>query len=144
VGGRVIFGVKHKPHIERSHPRTLVQSDLTELLGAIRSGDDLGRPLGRRLPPPGSDRGQGGRQDIGTGRNERSDTRVTRRNGSRDRLLLTKAGDVTVKIPKLRSGNFFPSIPGAPPTDRSGAVRRGHGGLRAQRLGCDPTCVFCG
>jgi putative transposase len=47
---------------------------------------------------------------IGAGRYERSQGRTTWRNGARDRLLSTKAGDVDLKIPKLRTGSFFPSI----------------------------------
>ena len=47
---------------------------------------------------------------IGADRFERTDTRTTQRNGTRDRLLSTKAGDVDLKIPKLRQGSFFPSI----------------------------------
>jgi transposase-like protein len=47
---------------------------------------------------------------IGAGRYERADTRITERNGSRPRLLATQAGDVELRIPKLRKGSFFPSI----------------------------------
>jgi putative transposase len=47
---------------------------------------------------------------IGAGRYERGESRVTERNGSRDRLLATQAGDVELKIPKLRKGSFFPGI----------------------------------
>ena len=47
---------------------------------------------------------------IGAGRYERSDARSTERNGHRPRVLSTKAGDLTLKIPKLREGSFFPSI----------------------------------
>lgn len=32
------------------------------------------------------------------------------RNGSRARLLATRAGDVGLRIPKLRKGSFFPVI----------------------------------
>ena len=49
-------------------------------------------------------------EQIGAARYERSDTRVTERNGSRPRLLTTQAGDVGLRIPKLRTCNFFPSI----------------------------------
>ncbi len=49
-------------------------------------------------------------ETIGATRYERSETRTNQRNGSRDRLLTTKAGDVELKIPKLRRGSFFPSI----------------------------------
>ena len=47
---------------------------------------------------------------IGAGRYERSEERVTERNGHRPRTLTTKAGDLELKIPKLRRGSFFPSI----------------------------------
>ena len=47
---------------------------------------------------------------IGAGRYERTESRVTERNGSRPRLLTTHAGDVQLAIPKLRAGSFFPSI----------------------------------
>ena len=47
---------------------------------------------------------------IGAGRYERSEMRVTERNGHRSRLLATQAGDVELKIPKLRRGSFFPSM----------------------------------
>ena len=47
---------------------------------------------------------------IGAGRYERSETRVTERNGHRPRLLATQAGDVELKIPKLRKGSFLPSL----------------------------------
>jgi putative transposase len=47
---------------------------------------------------------------IGAEPHERSITRTTRRNGSRPRTLTTKAGDVELKIPKLRRGSFFPSV----------------------------------
>src|SRR5688500_18775232 len=47
---------------------------------------------------------------IGADRYERTDTRVTDRNGCRPRLLATQAGDVQLRIPKLRTGSFFPVI----------------------------------
>ena len=47
---------------------------------------------------------------VGAGRYERTESRVTERNGSRPRLLTTHAGDVQLAIPKLRAGSFFPSI----------------------------------
>jgi transposase-like protein len=47
---------------------------------------------------------------IGAAKYERTDTRTTERNGARDRLLATQAGDVELRIPKLRKGSFFPVI----------------------------------
>jgi putative transposase len=47
---------------------------------------------------------------IGADRYQRTANRTTHRNGSRTRLLSTKAGDVELKIPKLREGSFFPAL----------------------------------
>ncbi|HEY2562165.1 MAG TPA: IS256 family transposase [Acidimicrobiales bacterium] len=47
---------------------------------------------------------------IGAEPYEHSLTRTTRRNGSRPRTLSTKAGDIDLRIPKLREGSFFPSV----------------------------------
>src|SRR5215831_1999069 len=47
---------------------------------------------------------------IGAAPHERTPERVTWRNGYRDRLVTTAAGDVELRIPKLRTGSFFPSL----------------------------------
>jgi putative transposase len=47
---------------------------------------------------------------IGAVPHERTPERVTWRNGYRDRMLTTAAGDLELRIPKLRSGSFFPSL----------------------------------
>src|SRR5689334_5409338 len=47
---------------------------------------------------------------IGAGPWERTDTRSNQRNGSRPRTLSTPAGDLELRIPKLRTGSFFPSL----------------------------------
>ena len=47
---------------------------------------------------------------IGAGPYERSETRTAIRNGSRPRVLETTAGQLDLKIPKLRAGSFFPSL----------------------------------
>ena len=49
-------------------------------------------------------------QAIGAARYERTDERTTHRNGSRTRLLSTKAGDVELHIPKFREGSFLPTL----------------------------------
>jgi hypothetical protein len=49
-------------------------------------------------------------QQIGADRYQRSQQRTTHRNGFRSRLLSPKAGDVELRIPKLREGSFFPSL----------------------------------
>jgi putative transposase len=47
---------------------------------------------------------------IGAARYERTASRVNVRNGSRPRILATQAGDIDLRIPKLRKGSFFPLI----------------------------------
>jgi putative transposase len=47
---------------------------------------------------------------IGADRFERNTDRITQRNGTRPRLLSTTAGDLNLKIPKLRQGSFFPAL----------------------------------
>ena len=47
---------------------------------------------------------------VGAEPHERSLARTNRRNGTRDKLVATATGDITVKIPKVRAGSFFPSL----------------------------------
>src|SRR4029078_11718230 len=47
---------------------------------------------------------------IGAGPCERSAERTAQRNGSRERTVTTAAGDLELRIPKLRSGSFFPCL----------------------------------
>jgi putative transposase len=47
---------------------------------------------------------------IGAGPGERTNERVTQRNGHRSKLVSTPAGDVELGIPKLRQGSFFPEL----------------------------------
>jgi putative transposase len=88
----------------------LPQSALSELLDAVRAGDgedvlrDAMTLVLQELIELEAE------QVIGAGRYERSETRTTHRNGSRTRLLSTKAGDVKLHIPKLREGSFFPAL----------------------------------
>jgi putative transposase len=88
----------------------LSQSALSELLDAIRAGGsvDVMREamtlvLQELIELEAA-------QVIGAGRYERTDERTAHRNGARSRLLSTKAGDVELRIPKLRTGSFFPSL----------------------------------
>ena len=88
----------------------LSQSVASELLEAFRAGEgvDLIRESVRLvmqelIETEASER-------IGADRYERTETRLTDRNGSRPRLLATQAGDVQLRIPKLRKGSFFPVI----------------------------------
>jgi putative transposase len=88
----------------------LSQSALSELLDAFRAGDgvDLIRESVRVVLQELVE--AEATEVIGAARYERTDARVTDRNGSRPRLLTTKAGDVALNIPKLRAGSFFPSV----------------------------------
>jgi putative transposase len=47
---------------------------------------------------------------IGAAPFERTETRLTQRNGARTRILSSTAGDLELRIPKLRVGSFFPSL----------------------------------
>src|SRR5213080_2200713 len=47
---------------------------------------------------------------IGAAPHERSDARLAQRNGHRQRTLSTTAGGLELRIPKLRTGSFFPSL----------------------------------
>ena len=47
---------------------------------------------------------------IGGGPWQRTEARTALRNGARDRVLTTTAGDLELRIPKLRTGSFFPSL----------------------------------
>ena len=50
-------------------------------------------------------------EHFGAGRYERTESRVSERNGARAKVITTQAGDVALRIPKARSGaSFFPSI----------------------------------
>jgi putative transposase len=47
---------------------------------------------------------------IGAAPNQRTPDRLAQRNGHRSRLLTTSAGDLELRIPKLRAGSFFPCL----------------------------------
>ena len=49
-------------------------------------------------------------QQIGAGLHEKTPERTTHRNGYRERSWQTRAGEVTLAIPRLRAGSYFPSF----------------------------------
>ena len=49
-------------------------------------------------------------QRIGAKPYERSPERVTQRNGHRERGYETRVGELTLEVPKLRQGSYFPSF----------------------------------
>jgi transposase-like protein len=88
----------------------LDESAMTDLLAALRAGggldvvrEALGLVLQALIDAEAT-------QQIGADRYQRSASRTTHRNGSRARLVSTKAGDVELHIPKLREGSFFPVL----------------------------------
>jgi hypothetical protein len=88
----------------------LSKSALSDLLDALRAGGDLDVIReGLALVLQALIEAEAA-QHIGADRYERSASRTTHRNGSRSRLLSTKAGDVELRIPKLREGSFFPAL----------------------------------
>jgi len=88
----------------------LDQSALLELLDLMRSADDgelmrrlLGTIMQELVEAEAS-------AHIGALPHERTETRTTQRNGTREKTVTTTAGDLTVKIPKVRTGSFFPAL----------------------------------
>jgi transposase-like protein len=91
-------------------PVALDESDLSELLAALRAGDmtdtiraSLEWVLQQLIEAEAT-------AVIGARPHERTELRVTQRNGHRPKLISTAAGDVELAIPKLREGSFFPSL----------------------------------
>jgi putative transposase len=95
----------------------LSQSAVSELLDAFRAGDgvDLIRESVRMVMQELIETEAAER--IGAARYERTESRTTDRNGVRPRVLATQAGDVELRIPKLRKGSFFPAILEPPSPD---------------------------
>ena len=88
----------------------LSESALSDLLASLQAADgvDLVRELARWALQELIE--VEATAAVGAGRYERSDGRITERNGHRPRVVSTKAGDLHVAIPKLRQGSFFPSL----------------------------------
>ncbi len=86
------------------------QSALLGLLEVLRSAEEgevmrrlLGSALQMLIDAEAS-------AHIGAGPHERTSSRTTQRNGGREKTVSTAAGDLTVRIPKTRTGSFFPSL----------------------------------
>jgi putative transposase len=88
----------------------LSQSDLIRLLESLRTADGVEtiRVLCERILQELIE--AEATEAIGAAPGEHSDQRATWRNGHRERLLTTQAGDLDLKIPKVRTGSFFPSL----------------------------------
>jgi hypothetical protein len=112
VGHRVILGETcESTHWKEEHAMTHDDdARVADLLARLGDGDS--KELFRRLL-------EAGMQElidaeltaaIGAAPHERSEARSNQRNGARSRLLSTPAGDVELRIPKVRAGSFFPSL----------------------------------
>lgn len=88
----------------------LSQSDLMRLLESLRTADgvEMIRVLCERILQELIE--AEATEVTGAAPGEHSEKRTTWRNGHRDRLLTTQAGDLELKIPKVRTGSFFPSL----------------------------------
>jgi putative transposase len=95
---------------KKGHAMALDQSALLELLGALKLADvdDRVRSATETLYQALIEAEL--TAVIGAAPHERSDARTAQRNGSRPRTLTTTAGDLELRIPKLRTGSFFPSL----------------------------------
>jgi putative transposase len=97
-------------HTKEITPMALDESAVSALLDALTAGEgtDLVRELAQWALQQLIEVEATAR--IGAGAWERTDGRVTHRNGHRPRVLSTKAGDLQLGIPKLRKGSFFPEL----------------------------------
>ena len=88
----------------------LEESAVSDLLDALRVGEgtDLVRELAEWALQQLIDAEATAK--IGADPWERSPDRTTHRNGTRPKVLSTKAGDLQLGIPKLRRGSFFPEL----------------------------------
>jgi transposase-like protein len=88
----------------------LSQSALIEVLDALKASDStdvirqaLQVMLQQLIDPEAT-------AFIGAEPHERSDARITQRNGTRSKTITTAAGDLDLSITKLRTGSFFLSL----------------------------------
>ena len=88
----------------------LDESAVSDLLDALRVGEgiDLVRELAQWALQQLIDVEAAAK--IGADPWERTEGRVTHRNGTRPKVLSTKTGDLQLSIPKLRKGSFFPEL----------------------------------
>jgi hypothetical protein len=111
----------------------LDQSALLEIVEMMRSADDgelMRRLLGTMMQALVEAQAT---EFIGAEPHQRTLDRTTQHNGTRDKLLTTAAGDLTVEIPKVRTGSFFPALLSPLPPDRRGDACGGSAGLRRGR-----------
>src|SRR5437870_6332336 len=95
---------------EGQHTMALDQSALLEVLEALKAAevDDRIRQAAETIYQALIEAELS--SVIGAVLHQRTDTRTTHRNGHRQRVLSSTAGDLELRIPKLRAGSFFPSL----------------------------------
>ena len=92
------------------HTMALDQSALLEVLEALKAAevDDRIRQAAETIYQALTEAELA--SVIGALPHERTGTRTAHRNGYRPRVLAGTAGDLELRIPKLRAGSFFPSL----------------------------------
>jgi putative transposase len=95
---------------EGQHTMALDQSALIEVLEALKAAevDDRIRQAAETIYQALIEAELS--SVIGALPHERSSARTGHRNGHRPRMLASTAGDLELRIPKLRTGSFFPSL----------------------------------
>ncbi|MFI5809338.1 IS256 family transposase [Streptomyces sp. NPDC051561] len=88
----------------------LSQHDLLRLMESLRTADgiELVRVLAQRILQELIE--AEATAHIGAEHGEHTEARTAWRNGHREKLLTTQAGDLDLAIPKVRTGSFFPSL----------------------------------
>jgi putative transposase len=99
-----------KEPVERHNAMALDESALLEVLEALKAAD-VGDRVRQAAATVYRALIEAELTDtIGAALHERTDTRTNLCNGHRTRILSTTAGDLELRIPKLRTGSFFPSL----------------------------------
>jgi putative transposase len=96
--------------VKETYAMALSQSALLELLDAIKEADVADRVRESAATIYQALIEAELTSVIGAEPHERTDARTAQRNGHRPRVLSTTAGDLELRIPKLRAGSFFPSL----------------------------------
>jgi hypothetical protein len=110
-----------------SHPAA---SELKQLLGSVTAGGLIPELLRQGLKPLIEAEAA---TAPGAYRHQRTDQRRGHRNGSRDRLLTTPAGEIWLRIPRLRTEAASRRC-WSLAASGSGPLGRRDGGLRLRRL----------
>src|SRR6185437_13307770 len=112
MGHRVMVSETTPVVLAEGHKHTMAldQSALLEVLDALKAAeaDDRIRQAAETIYQALIEAGLSA--VIGAQPHERAAARTAHRNGQRSRVLASTAGDRGLRIPRLRSGSFFPSL----------------------------------